>query len=439
MLKTPTKKTLLALVIIVSNNALAEDFLDGGGFDFDSSEIETHEPHWTDGFKTTLAHNHTQIPGAINREQSSLRIEFEHNLAEGWYLQLDSRYRYFWGEDDFAEARRNGEAYDEVKWQRASIQYSHSACTATLGRQSLIWGSVEGTFVTDIVTPFDYTEQLLTDYGTVRLAQDMLVSECFAGRGQLQVFYTPEAETDLYQHHPLQVTLAPGLPPVLLETDADEEWGMRFQWQGSGYDLSLMAARLYDNTPSLVIRTEEGQASNNLPGGIGNILFPPEFSAEAQLAQFNLIGVASSVAIGRLLIKSEFAYRNRQITSSTGEFGARYDAAVGLEFTTYNNHMLNAGVWLARFEDENAKAQEFEIVTVGWRKTYLNDNLAMSLLGNHSSEPEFSMLTILAEYQWNDYLSTDLAFTLADLNKLDTPVPIAPAEESVTVGIKYEF
>ena len=64
----------------------------------------------------------------------------------------------------------------------------------------------------------------------------MLVSECFAGRGQLQVFYTPEAETDLYQHHPLQVTLAPGLPPVLLEADADEEWGMRFQWQGSGYD-----------------------------------------------------------------------------------------------------------------------------------------------------------------------------------------------------------
>lgn len=436
MQKTPIKTSLLAMAISLSGNAIAEDFLGGGDFDFDSSEIETREPHWTDGFKTTLAHNHTQIPGAIHREQSSLRIEFEQNLAEGWYLQLDSRYRYFWGEDDFAEARRDGEAYDEVKWQRASIQYSQSACTATVGRQSLIWGSVEGTFVTDIVTPFDYTEQLLTDYGTVRLAQDMLVGECFAGRGQLQVFYTPEAETDLYQHHPLRVVLHPDVPPATLEAEADEEWGMRFKWQGTGYDLSLMAARLYDNSPSLIITTSEEPAP---PGGIGNIILPPEFSAEAKLAQFNLIGLASSVAMGRLLVKSELAYRNRQITPATGEFGARYDAAVGLEFTTFNNHMLNAGIWLARFEDENAEAQEFEVVTVGWRKTYLNDDLAMSLLGNHSSEPEFSMLTVLAEYQWNDYLSTDLAFSIADLDKLNTPLPIAPAEESVTVGIKYEF
>lgn len=436
MQKIPIKTSLLAMAISLSGNAIAEDFLGGGDFDFDSSEIETHEPHWSDGFKTTLAHNHTQIPGAIHREQSSLRIEFEQNLAEGWYLQLDSRYRYFWGEDDFAEARRDGEAYDEVKWQRASIQYSQSACTATVGRQSLIWGSVEGTFVTDIVTPFDYTEQLLTDYGTVRLAQDMLVGECFAGRAQLQVFYTPEAETDLYQHHPLRVVLHPDVPPATLEAEADEEWGMRFKWQGTGYDLSLMAARLYDNTPSLIITSSE---ESTPPGGIGNIVLPPEFSAEAQLAQFNLIGLASSVAMGRLLIKSELAYRNRQITPSTGDFGARYDAAVGLEFTTFNNHMLNAGIWLARFEDENAKAQEFEVVTVGWRKTYLNDDLAMSLLGNHSSEPEFSMLTVLAEYQWNDYLSTDLALSIADLDKLNTPLPIAPAEESVTLGIKYEF
>ena len=418
MLKIPIKTSLLAMAISLSGNAIAEDFLGGGDFDFDSSEIETREPHWTDGFKTTLAHNHTQIPGAIHREQSSLRIEFEQNLTEGWYLQLDSRYRYFWGEDDFAEARRDGEAYDEVKWQRASIQYSQSACTATVGRQSLIWGSVEGTFVTDIVTPFDYTEQLLTDYGTVRLAQDMLVGECFAGRGQLQVFYTPEAETDLYQHHPLRVVLHPDVPPATLEAEAGEEWGMRFKWQGTGYDLSLMAARLYDNTPTPVFNSA---------------------GAQAELAQFNLIGLASSIAMGRLLVKSELAYRNRQITPATGEFGARYDAAVGLEFTTYNNHMLNAGIWLARFEDQNAEAQEFEVVTVGWRKTYLNDDLAMSLLGNHSSQPEFSMLTVLAEYQWNDYLSTDLAFSIADLDKLNTPLPIAPAEESVTVGIKYEF
>ncbi|MFT5603993.1 MAG: hypothetical protein ACI9G5_000946 [Paracoccaceae bacterium] len=42
-------------------------------------------------------------------------------------------------------------------------QNSKNSCTTTVGRKTLIWGTVEGTFVTDIVTPFDYTEQLLTD------------------------------------------------------------------------------------------------------------------------------------------------------------------------------------------------------------------------------------------------------------------------------------
>ncbi|MBD2859533.1 hypothetical protein IB286_11005 [Spongiibacter sp. KMU-158] len=412
------KTTLLVAALALQSSVItAEDFLGGGDFDFDSSEIETQAPHWTDGFKTTLAHNHTQVPGDINREQSSLQIEFERNLAEGWYLQLDSRYRYFWHEDDFAENR--GDAYHNIKWQRASIQYSQGACTATLGRQGLIWGSVEGTFVTDIVTPFDYTEQLLTDYGTVRLHQDMLVGECFSGKAQLQAFYTPEAKNDIYQHHPLQITLAPGAPPLTLDADPDEEFGLRFKWHGSGFDLSLMAARLFDNTPTPVF-------------------LGPTSGFEAQLAQFNMLGAASSVAVGRLLIKAEAAYRSQQITPISGDKDSRADVALGFEFTTRTNHMLNGGIWAARFQDQQAKQQDFEVLTVGWRKTYLNDDLTMSLLGNRSSEPKFSMVTVLADYQWNDYLSTSFALTLADLNST-TPIPIAPAEESATLSIKYEF
>ena len=69
----------------------------------------------------------------------------------------------------------------------------------------------------------------------------------------------------------------------------------------------------------------------------------------------------------------------------------------------------------------------------------LSLNLIMSLLGNWSSEPRFAALTVLAEYQWNDYWNTALALSVADLDELEMDIPIIPAEEAATVSIKYEF
>ncbi len=429
--------------------AIAMDLLATDDFSFDSSAMEVSERSWTDGFKTSLAHSHTQIPAQPSREQSSLRIEYEGNIAGGWYLKLDTRYRYFWEKDDLAE--RRGGAYGHNKWQRAWVQYSRSSCTATAGRQTLIWGTVEGTFVTDIVTPFDYTEQLLTDYGNVRLAQDMLVGECFFSGSQLQAFYTPEARTDIFQHHRLKLELAPGFPPVDLSVDAEEEWGLRYKWLGKGYDVSVMLARLYDNVLTPLIRLDSASSialagltpaiglNQVLVASTGSSAFTPKFSIEPELAQFDLAGIASSLAVGRLLLKFETAYRSEQLIAFSDEVSERFDAALGFEYTTSTNHLLNAGIWGTHFKNDTVESQDTQVFTLGWRKTFLNDNLIMSLLGNWASSPRFSSATILADYRWSDYWSSSLALSIADLGELGANNPIAPAEESATVSIQYEF
>lgn len=445
-------KTRHALIVLsltgslfIARASATEDFLSGDGFAFDSSEIEVSEPHWSDGFKTALEHSHTQIPGDPNRSQSSIQLVYEGNLAEGWYLKLDTRYRYFYKDDDLAENR--GGAYGINKWQRAWLQYSKGSCTATAGRQTLIWGTVEGTFVTDIVTPFDYTEQLLTDYGNVRLPQDMLVGECFLRVGQLQAFYTPEARTDIFQHHRLTVEFTPGFPPADLSIDAEEEWGLRYKWHGSKVDLSVMAARLYDNTVTPVYYGPPMDSNNSGDSPLVALLGPailavagtPDFGLRPELARFDLVGMATSIALGRLLLKAEVAYRDHQLVPITGEHTERIDAAFGLEYTTSGNHLFNAGIWGTHFSNDSAGDDDTQIFTVGWRKTWLNDDLTMSLLGNWSSSPRFAGATILAEYQWNDYWNTALALSVADLSKLEIDLPILPAEESATLSIKYEF
>ncbi|WP_372810325.1 hypothetical protein [Litorivivens sp.] len=435
---------LLTLLLMGTPSANAEDFLGSDDFAFDSSAIEVSEPHWTDGFKTALEHAHTQIPGDPNRSQSSVQLIYEGNLAEGWYLKLDTRYRYFWEDDDLAE--RRGGAYGKNKWQRAWLQYSKGSCTATAGRQTLIWGAVEGTFVTDIVTPFDYTEQLLTDYGNVRLPQDMLVAECFLPAGQLQAFYTPEARTDVYQHHRLVFDVAPGFPPVDLSVEPDEEWGLRYKLHGSRVDWSFMYARLYDNTPTPVYFGPDF-SGNNSANPITALLIPafvaingmPDFGIRPELARFDLVGMATSIALGRLLLKAEVAHRDNQLLPISGATSERIDAAVGFEYTTSGNHLFNAGVWGMHLSNDAAEDDDIQVVSVGWRKTYLNDDLVMSLLGNWASSPRFGMVTVLAEYRWNDFWKTSLALSVADLSELDTPLPIIPAEESATVSITYEF
>lgn len=424
--------------------AHADDFLGGDDFAFDSSALEVNESSWTDGFKTALEHSHTQIPGDASREQSSVRVVYEGNVAEGVYLKVDNRYRYFWHNDDLAENR--GDAYGHNKLQRAWLQYSRGACSSTLGRQTLIWGTVEGTFVTDIVTPFDYTEQLLTDYGSVRLAQDMLVGECFSSQSQLQVFYTPEARTDIYQHHPLIVDIAPGFPRARLDIDPEEEWGLRYKWLGDGYDLSLMYARLYDNNPTPMLRgnSDAGPSPADIIGGAlgqitGDNAIPEGYRVEPALAQFNLVGAASAIAIGRLLLKVEAAYRSEQLIAFSDDTTERYDAAVGFEYTTTSNHIINAGIWGTHLSNDAIAVNDTQVLSLGWRKTFLNDNLVMSLLGNWSSNPRFASATILADYRWNDYWSTAFAISAADLGELGENNPIVAAEESATMSIKYEF
>ena len=423
----------------------AQDLLGGDDFAFDSSAIEVSEPHWTDGFKTALEHSHTQIPGDPNRSQSSVQLVYEGNLADGWYVKLDTRYRYFWSDDDLAENR--GGAYGKNKWQRAWLQYSRGSCTATAGRQTLIWGTVEGTFVTDIVTPFDYTEQLLTDYGNVRLAQDMLVGECFFSGGQLQAFFTPEARTDIFQHHRLTFEIAPGFPPADLSIEPEEEWGLRYKWHGSKVDISLMYARLYDNTPtpvyfgpSMASAGSQNAALTTILGPVVTAITPtPDFGIRPELAEFDLAGFAASMAVGRLLLKAEVAHRDHQLIPVSGESTERFDAALGFEYTTSGNHLFNAGVWGTHFNNEAAAEQNIQVLTFGWRKTYLNDDLVMSLLGNWASSPRFAGVTVLAEYQWNDFWNTALALSFADLGDADIPIPIIPAEEAATLSIKYEF
>ena len=246
----------------------------------------------------------------------------------------------------------------------------------------------------------------------------MLVGECFFENSQAQLFLIPEAKIDIYQHSRFYVPIAPTLPPIELTATPSTEWGGRYKWLGEGFDISVMYAKLYGNTPTLIIK-------GTIP--------------EVDLAHFDLLGVSSSIAYGRLLVKIDASIRNKQLISQTDSTTDQSDLAVGFEYTTSDNHAINGGIWATHFHEREVVKRKTQVLTLGWSKTYLNDDLTMSLLGNWFSSPRFSSVNLLSEYQWDDYWNFSLALGLSDVTREAEDLLIAPTKKSLTFGVKFEY
>ena len=398
----------LLLCCCVTSSMAADNLLLEDEYHFEEQELQQASKSWVDGFKFTLQHSHTQTGEGTQLQRSSTQLEYEYAIADGWYTHLKGKIRHFWSNDRQAEQRNK--SYTHFQAQQAWVQYSQAACAYKLGKQQLIWGEVEGTFAVDIVTPFDYTEQLLTDFSSIRLSQTMLQSECFFEHVQTELFYLPKARTDRFTHERDDVSFSTG-----------SEWGGRIKYNWAGGDISLMYARLYNNTPVPILSND---LQNNTP--------------QLETDDFDFFGISSSIARGRLLMKFDLGYKRKQLVNLSTIRTDRLDFATGIEYTTSSNHNINAGLWLIR-ELDNTAFDESTNFTIGWSKAYLNDDLSMSLLAFASDEPEQASLTIQGQYKWNDYWTLSSALGVTDIDDDIGNSPLAQPKQSITLSAKYEF
>ncbi len=389
---------------------LAEDLLGADSLDLLAEEpltlaapAEAHEAHWSDGLKLTFEQSQGQNQDATYLKRSRLRLEYEQGWGDGWFVRLDGRYTHYWADD--LQATLRGEAYDHSEVQELWAQYSAGACAYKVGKQRLVWGVVDGTFVVDVITPLDYTEPLLTDYANLRLGQEMLLADCFAGAWQGQLFYLPEARLDRVSHSGY------GLP---LDTGA--EYGARLKVSDSLGELSLYAAHLYANTPTPVT-TAPGLA----------------------VAEYDLLGLSTTLVHESLIGQIDLALKPDQWYPLSNQRRDRLDVAIGLEYVTASNHNLNAGVMWNQWDNPPPSSDDSSpLYTLGWRQSYLHDTLAMSLLAYRADQPRFWAVNLLADYQWDDHWSVAGALGVADFaTGVTTPFGTNERSVSVTVTATY--
>jgi hypothetical protein len=395
---------------------VADDLLLSDEFEFepeDKKEIDS----WRKNIRISL--QQTLLQGErLEVFRSEARVEYEVAPWKGAYVRLDNKYTYYGYNDQ--QLGVNDEAFGHNKLQEAWLQLSKSSCVAKLGRQGLYWGGVEGAFAVDVVSPLDFTEPLLTDYSNIRLSQDMLSADCYFSNSHIQPFYVLSANMNIYQQkNTAQLTQ--------LEDSLKDEWGVRVTQRWEGLDVSFMYAHLYGNEPLSVIDR------NEISG------------FRLDVARYDFIGLSAAWAIGRLLLELDVGYKLNELESFSGNERSNVDVAFGFEYTTFNNHQLNAGVW---FFDEviqqptiqqNLKVGSVQAWTLGWAKTYLKDDLVMSFLGSWLTEPEVASLAVLAQYQWNDYWNFSTALNYTDSSQTVEVLSSKASDLTFLIKAKLEF
>ena len=368
----------------------------------------TNPSPWWHTVKTTLQHDITKARGNDGIERSKIQFDYEDSLHSDLYFKMQTNYRYFSDRDE--QAIDKGESYGRSKVQQFWLQYSQDQCAYTLGRQTLAWGEVDGTFAVDVLTPFDFTEQLFTDYNDLRVAQDMLLIDCYLTQKQVQFFYIPTPKTNVISHSASNISV---------NASGWEEFGMRLKLTYPGVDLSIMLAQLYWNMPGYI------PSVNN-----------DDFQFEPQ--KFDFAGLSASFARGRLLYKGDLAYKSNQVDVLSSEKSSTAELALGIEYTTLNNQKLNSGYWqiesLGSVENDHPG-----VFTLGWSQQYFHDELAMSLLGNIYQQPDYQNITFLGVYKITDIYTFSGAVSVANINEEDKALAGGLADRAVSFSFKAEI
>lgn len=389
---------------------------------------------WLDHFVTSLSHQQTRTDeGETSYFRHTIRVEYEQAIANGWYARIDAKGTSYQSLDKQALQRgeamgmATGETYQKAKLQQAWLQYSAGKCAYKLGQQTLIWGEVDGTFTVDDITPFDFTEQLLTDYSSVRLPQLMAVTECFMNKQQAQLFYIPKASLHQSSHEDDEYFLL--ATNNIDDEDLDAEWGGRYKFSVAKTEIALMYASLVSNFPAQVLPS--------IPTPSGSILTPIIFDYE-------LYGLSANLSSGQWMFKTDIAYKTDQIVTGTlMEISDQIDGAIGIEFLSNSSHNITAGIWGSYALDHDFSDSQNEstpLFTLGWSKNYFNDDLAMSLLSSGRETPRSISSTAQAKYQIDDYWSASTALTLVDNNDEGAGTnPLQSEDNEISLDIKFQF
>lgn len=404
---------LLALAVHPAGSAMADPgdedlFLDmdlSGGAEGEniSSAIVPNNIRYTVQQEASYKFND---PPAVQTNRSSLQVQWDKVLGDGFYAKLDFKYNVFWNQDMRLDDDES--VGDEFRFRNTYLQKNWGQTSLAIGEQIVVWGETETAVVTDVFSPRNQADFIFTSLEESRLSQLMIKLDHFNRAGQFSFLINPDVEVDT---NPFSAILPPGMALEKNTLDPDPELGMRWRKVMGRGDYSLFLADINDNAVVYRLKREE----NN------------QLVVQDEYSRYQMLGAATNYTSGNAALQVEMAYNHDRSFQTTGPYFSGNDGVFNsdqLQASVALNYTQNATrTWILGlghqhvFEENPYQPEDFRNMTdlvfsVGEKFRY--ETLTLSYTLQYQFAQDSAIHNLSSRYQITDNLALQIDGFLLD-------------------------
>ena len=269
--------------------------------------------------RQTVAHHLTDksSPKDFSSVQMAVEIEYDkrflddfrfHFVGQGFYdfvYLIEGRNKY--SDEELDELESGG------KLKECWISWRKEMFDIYAGRQIVVWGESDGLAITDLINPRDQSLFFYQNLEDSRLGVGMLRFNYYWGNNTLSLITIGEfrpnrlsiegSEFDFrpiileeFNILPFEVKIGDHQSPGI---SSQPEWGIRLMMPGEGYDISFMAASLFDDDFVFSV----GDSNFSTDTGLLD-----KVTLDLLHKRFDMIGFTANKMLDKFIFKIEFAY-----------------------------------------------------------------------------------------------------------------------------------
>ncbi len=304
-----------------------------------------------------------------------------------------------------------------------------------IGRQVVVWGTLDNLRITDVLNPLDLRLPGLTDIDDLRLPVTMVKFDYYFGNWALSAMAIPEVRfsklpvlgSDFY---PSSVSRPPEDKPD--NGFQDVPYAAALTGVFSGWDIGFYGASIY---------ADQAYAELVSPAPPGQFV--------RKHARINMLGTAANLAAGNWLLKAEAAWiRGLRYTNTPGTEYTRLDLGGGVEYSGFSEATVSLEAANRQIFDYHLRIEQPPDETrenaFQWAlritKDFLNDTLTLTVLastfGITADDGAFERLD--AEYDLTDAVSVRGGVVFYQAGDKGVFQDVA-ANDRLFVVLKYNF
>jgi hypothetical protein len=192
-----------------------------------------------------------------------------------------------------------------IELRELYVDYLADSWDLRAGRQIIIWGKADGLAITDLVSPWDYTEFLARDFDDIRLPVDALRSRLLFDLATVEFLWLPVFRPAIQVPQGTPWALEQEWPEntkvdfnETIEPDrslTDSEIGIRACFYLPGIDFSISSLYTWDDSPTL-------HRTSTSPGDSTFLRYMPEHH------RLTCVGAEVSLPRGDFVLRGEAAF-----------------------------------------------------------------------------------------------------------------------------------